>query len=132
MGDDGNGALYFLSPDDDYDDDALVGNTTARSFRRQATGQVVVKPGYAAAPCFGVQLFGSIGSGLEDGMEVSLEVSDDRGFTYTDMGAVSLDAGDYNARVHWRSLGSMSAPGRLFKITDEGALKRIDSAEMDG
>ena len=80
----------------------------------------------------GVQLFGSIGSGLEDGMEVSLEVSDDRGFTYTDMGAVSLDAGDYNARVHWRSLGSMSAPGRLFKITDEGALKRIDSAEMDG
>jgi hypothetical protein len=130
VGDDGTGALYFLSPDDDYDDDALTGNETPRSFRRRLTGQIVVKPGYISTPCFGVQLYGSIGSGPET-LNVNLEVSDDRGFTYDDMGNIALDAADYNARVNWLSLGSMIAPGRLFRVTDEGALKRIDSLEMD-
>lgn len=60
VGDDGNGAVYFLSPDDDYDDDALVGPDTPRPFRRRLTAQVVTT-GYSAQPCFGVQLYGSIG-----------------------------------------------------------------------
>jgi hypothetical protein len=131
-GDDGNGALYFLSPDDDYDDDSIVGADTPRPFTRMATGQLVVKPGYASVPCFGVQLFGSIGSNASDDVTVNLQVSDDRGFTYTDCGDIALDAADYNARVNWLSLGSMVAPGRLFKITDTGALKRIDGLEADG
>lgn len=130
VGDDGNGALYFLSPDDDTDDDALMGSETPRAFRRQATGQLVVKPGYNAVPCFGVQLYGSIGSGSDD-LSVNLQVSDDRGFTYDDMGDVTLDSADYIARVNWRSLGSMRSPGRLFKITDDGALKRIDGLEAE-
>lgn len=130
VGDDGNGALYFLSPDDDYDDDSISGADTPRAFRRRLTGQVVVKPGYFSAPCFGVQLFGSIGSG-DDGLTVNLQVSDDRGFNYDDMGDITLSADDYNARVNWLSLGSMDAPGRLFRITDTGALKRVDGLEMD-
>src|SRR5690606_15225932 len=112
-------SLYFLSPDDDYDDDALVGNETPRAFRRRLTGQVVVKPGYAMAPCFGVQLFGSIGSGPGD-LTVNLQVSDDRGYTYDDMGDLTIASEDYAARLNWLSLGSMSAPGRLFRITDTG------------
>lgn len=130
VGDDGNGALYFLSPDDDTDDDALLGDESPRTFTRQATGQLVVKPGYAAAPCYGVQLFGSIGSG-DDGLTVNLSVSDDRGDSYADCGDIALDADAYTARVHWLSLGSMTAPGRLFRVTDTGALKRIDSLEAD-
>jgi hypothetical protein len=128
VGDDGTGAIYFLSPDDDYDDDSITGEP--RAFRRRITGQIVVKPGYISAPCFGVQLYGSIGSGAET-LNVNLAVSDDRGFNYDDMGDIALDALDYNARVNWLSLGSMVAPGRLFRITDEGALKRVDAIEMD-
>lgn len=128
VGDDGNGSLYFLSPDDDTDDDPLTGATTPRTFRRQLTGQVVVKPGYASAPCYGVQLYGSIGSDTGD---VTLAISDDLGVNYTDMGDVTLTGGEYNTRAHWRSLGSMVAPGRLFRITDDGALKRIDGLVMD-
>lgn len=130
VGDDGTGALYFLSPDQDYDDDAITGDETPRAFRRRVTGQIVVKPGYISAPCFGVQLYGSIGSGPET-LNVNLAVSDDRGFTYDDMGDIALDPSDYNARVNWLSLGSMVAPGRLFRFTDTGSLKRIDAAEMD-
>lgn len=130
VGDDSTGVLYFLSPDQDYDDDAIAGDETPRPFRRRVTGQIVVKPGYISAPCYGVQLFGSIGSGPET-LNVNLEISDDRGFTYDDMGDITLDTSDYNARVNWLSLGSMVAPGRLFRITDDGALKRLDSLEMD-
>lgn len=130
VGDDTNGAIYFLSPDDDYDDDATDGAATPRTFTREATGQVVVKPGYKAVPCFGVHLFGSIGSGPADGLTVMLETSDDRGFTYDSQGSVTLDAADYTARADWLSLGSMVAPGRLFRVTDTGALKRVDGLEM--
>lgn len=128
VGDDGTGAIYFLSPDDDVDDDSITGADTPRPFRRRLTGQVIVKPGYFSAPCFGVQLFGSIGSGIGT---VNLAVSDDRGFNYDDMGDLSIDAEDYSARLNWLSLGSMTAPGRLFRITDTGALKRVDGLEMD-
>lgn len=130
VGDDGNGSLYFLSPDDDNDDDSITGSETPRPFRRRVTGQVIVKPGYFSAPCFGVQLFGSIGSSAET-LSVNLAVSDDRGFNYDDMGDITLSPEEYNARVNWLSLGSMSAPGRLFRITDEGALKRVDDLQMD-
>jgi hypothetical protein len=131
VGDDGNGSLYFLSPDDDTDDDAIFGDDTPRAFTRQATGQLVIKAGYASVPCFGVQLMGSIGSGADD-LTVNLQVSDDRGNTYTDCGDITLDGDEYTARVNWLSLGSMVSPGRLFKITDTGALKRIDWLESDG
>lgn len=130
VGDDGNGSLFFLSPDDDADDDALTGNETPRPFRRRAMGQLTIKGGYMAVPCFGVQLFGSAGSGDSD-LTVTLSYSDDRGFSYADAGVITLTPEAYNQRVNWRSLGSMRAPGRLFRITDDGALKRIDGMETD-
>lgn len=130
-GDNTNGALYFLSPDDDFDDDADVGDATPRTFTRQGTGQVVVSPGYASVPCFGVQLMGSVGKFADDDAAVNLQTSDDQGNTWNDQGNVLLDADEFTARVNWRSLGSMVAPGRLFRITDTGALKRIDNLEMD-
>lgn len=130
-GDDTTGMLYWLSPD--ADDDG--GQTEARAdlalpFQRVFTGQVVLKPGYASVPCFGIQLFGSIGQ-RSDGGDVTLEISDDRGQSYWDAGTQTITGADYGARLHWRSLGGMSAPGRLFRITNRGALKRIDSVEMD-
>jgi hypothetical protein len=93
-------------------------------------GQISIKGGYSSIPCFGVQLYGSIGSG--DGeLTVGLTYSDDRGFSYADAGEITLTPEAYTQRVNWRSLGSMRAPGRLFRITDTGALKRIDGMETD-
>lgn len=133
VGDDGSGALYFLDPRQDYDDDVLQGNLIKRPFDRELTGQAVVKFGYDSVPCYGVQLFGDIGkvSGTVDDLTVELSYSDDRGVTYNDAGAVTLAAGSYDARANWLSLGSMTAPGRLFKVKDRGVLRRIDSLFME-
>lgn len=130
-GDDSSGTLYWLDPEGDRDDDAIEGSDLPRPFRREITGQVVLKPGYNFVPCYGVQLMGSIGSGPEGGLEVNLEVSDDRGHTYWDAGNIAINEYDYTARVNWLSLGSMTAPGRLFRVMDRGALKRIDSLATD-
>jgi hypothetical protein len=33
--------------------------------------------------------------------------------------------------LSWYSLGQIQAPGRLFRITDDGAVARIDGMEMN-
>lgn len=129
-GDDGNGALYFLDPDADQDEDPLVGGETLWPFTREIQTQIPLSS-YDRVPCYGLQVRGSIGSyAFADG--VTLTFSDDRGATYTSAGEISIDVNDTDQRLFWRSLGSMKAPGRLFKITDDGALKRIDSIDLDG
>lgn len=129
VGDDGNGAIYYLDPEKDVDDDALFGVETPRPFIRMITGQLVAK-GYKRVPNYGVYVIGSIGvPGLTG---VTLSTSDDRGYTYTDHGTVNVTPDDYTARIDWLSLGSYSLPGRLFKISDEGALRRIDALETEG
>jgi hypothetical protein len=129
-GDDGNGALYFLNPLSPTDDSAIDGAADPQTFLRQITGQVAARDrGYVR--CYGVRLMGSIGENDPTLTEVTLYVSDDEGHTYDDMGAVTVDDGDYDARVDWVSgLGSFTAPGRLFRIEDEGALARIDWLDM--
>jgi hypothetical protein len=129
VGDDGNGSLYFLNPDQDTDDDAIFSGVK-RSFERIVQGFLTTK-GYDAVPCYAVELQGSVGD-LNDALDTSikLEISDDRAATYVDCGTVSPTA--TSDRVSWRSLGSMFNPGRLFKITDYGALRRIDSLDTEG
>jgi hypothetical protein len=131
VGDDTTGALYFLNPEADTDDDPVDGSDTTRTFERVAQGQVLTK-GYASQPCYRVELLGSIGALTDTTLTaVTLDYSDDRGANYVSAGTVDVDSGEYNARIDWRSLGSISAPGRLFRVTDYGALRRIDSLDMD-
>jgi hypothetical protein len=74
---------------------------------------------------------GSIGEMTEAALTtVTLYTSDDQGNTYDSQGAVAIPNAGYDTRVEWWSLGQFSAPGRLFKITDIGALHRIDYLEM--
>lgn len=130
VGSDTNGALYFLDPEGTNDDNATTGSDDPEPFLRETMGQVVVL-GYDAVPCFGVELYGSVGDvRAPNPTDVTLEISDNRGFDWLDCGTVSITADDYTARVSWTSLGSMVAPGRLFKISDYGALHRIDALEM--
>ena len=130
VGGDSNGALYFLDPASDEDDSALTGSDDRKPFFREVTGQILSK-GYQAERCYGVQVLGSIGQQPPDeNMDVTLKYSDDRGTTYLNAGSISVDPDDYDARLFWRSLGSYRQPGRLFKISDYGALKRIDLVSM--
>jgi len=133
VGDDGNGSLYFLDPDGDFDDDALTGSETPREYERAVIGQIVAH-GYDAKRCFGVTVLGSIGTQLDssdDYRTVNLAVSDDAGRTYIDSGDLTVPAEEYSTRLNWRSLGSIRYPGRLFKISDTGALRRIDGMDVD-
>ena len=130
VGDDGNGALYFLDPEGSFDDDALLGADTPREFDREVYGQVATRS-FDSIPCYGVQLMGSIGEMAEASLTtVTLYTSDDQGHTYDSQGTVTVPNAGYDIRVEWWSLGSFSAPGRLFKITDTGTLHRIDYLEM--
>jgi hypothetical protein len=129
-GDDVFGALYFLDTAGSRDDDPVIGSETQTSFERVVTGQIV-KLDYEAQPCYEVQLLGAIGDNLDATLtDVTLETSDDSGNTYSDHGTLTLSAADYTARATWLSLGSIEAPGRLFRISDYGALQRIDSLYM--
>lgn len=129
-GDDGNGALYMLDPDSPTDDDAILGAELQRTFTRVITGQVTMR-GNDYKPCYGVELGGSIGDNEVGLTDVTLTTSDDAGHTYTSHGTVSISPLDYAARVEWNTgLGSFTGPGRLFRITDDGALQRIDWLEM--
>lgn len=133
VGDDANGSLYFLDPEYDADDSPVTDDDVERPFHRLTMAQDVAV-GYKKNPCFSVNLLGSIGenpSAEATLTAITLYTSDNQGHTYTDRGTVSVTPGQYNDRLQWRSLGSYGMPGRLFKIEDYGALKRIDYLEME-
>jgi len=129
-GDDTTGALFFLDPDKVTDDSSL-GNGLEHPFERVVYGQMPIR-GNAAVPCYGVQVYGSLGEVQEPTLTaIDLEFSDDQGNTFVNCGTIDMDAGDYNQRLYWRSLGHMRQPGRLFKLTDFGGLRRLDGIDID-
>lgn len=130
VGSDANGSLFFLDPDKDEDDSASEGREPS-PFVRRVTAQIPVR-GYDRFALYEVQLIGST-SQVEDSelTDINLSYSDDRAATYQDAGTVSIDQGDLDARATWRSLGSFRLPGRIIRIEDDGALKRIDSLTMN-
>lgn len=65
------------------------------------------------------------------GASVTLSFSDDQGKTFTSMAPIVLTQGDFMGEIAWRSLGSFSSPGRIFKIVDTGGFLRIDGADVD-
>lgn len=129
VGDDTTGNLFFLNPDQAYDASRVMdGDPTY--FRRRISAQAPLR-GYSRVPCYGVELFGSIGVDATTSPfdTVTLEYSDDGGSTYVIAAAIAAPDGE-DTRLFWRSLGSMKNPGRIFRVTDNGALRRIDAMEM--
>lgn len=131
VGDESNGALYFLNPLEVTDDDAVSGPDYPRPFLREIMGQIATR-GYDMKSCYSVSLMGSIGETADATLTaITLFTSDNEGHTYDEHETINVDPGDYPARVDWNSgLGSFEAPGRLFLIQDRGALQRIDWLDM--
>lgn len=132
VGDDTFGLLWFLDPNQGYDDDTDREVLSPKKFPRVATGQMIAKARQYVS-CFQVYLTASGGFPSAPDMSVELKYSDDAGNNYVSAGLQPVTAGDYTQNLDWLSLGRYSYPGRLYQIIDDGALARIDSLDiLDG
>jgi len=132
-GDDLFGLLWFLDPEQPYDehpDEARVPQQLA--FERIITGQVVAR-GREFIPCYALFLdgdnYGLVATDFTPG--VTLETSDDQGRTFDAHETITVTADTADQAYEWLSLGQIASPGRIFRITDNGVFTRIDSLEMN-
>lgn len=132
IGDDTLGLLWFLDPERPYDEsfDGPLDPVQEKYFTRVTMGQVPIT-GRQVLPCYAAWLTTDMGDPAYIGAGVTLEISDDAGKTFDNMGLVTVTPGDNSPEVSWYSLGQIQAPGRLFRITDDGAVARIDGLEMN-
>ena len=132
-GDDSLPTLWRLDPDSYLDDDfrpikrVVTGGIQTDARNTLRTGMFVLS----------VTKEGDIDD--EDTPYVQLSISDDGGFTFKDRDALTIDGTNETQDFSWRSLGVIRAPGRVFKITDEGgyvtfkgANQKIDGEEGNG
>lgn len=130
-GDDTWGLLWFLNPEQPYDEHPdYQAEEQQLYFERITMGQVPMR-GRENLPCYAAWLTTDMGEPAYDGAAVRLEISDDGGVTFQDMGSVEINLDADYPELAWYSLGQIEAPGRLFKITNDGAIARIDGMEMN-
>lgn len=130
-GDDTFGLLWFLDPTHPYDDNPDSNAVNQQIyFDRIVMGQLPIM-GREVLPCYAVWLSTDMGQPAYVGAGVKLEISDDAGETFDDMGTVTVVQGNDFPELSWYSLGQIEAPGRLFRITDDGAVERLDGMEMN-
>lgn len=129
VGDDTFGLLWLLDPQQPYDENPNAGGNHLY-FPRVTQGQLAIA-GREVLPCYAVWLTTDMGAPAYTGAGVLLETSDDAGKTYDSAGTVTVTPGENSPELSWYSLGQISAPGRLFRITDDGAVARIDGMEMN-
>jgi len=127
LGDASNGNLYIMDPMSGLDSNANYDY----SFQRVATGQMTTR-GRTFTPIYSVYLTASLGKPALTVNSVKLEYSDDQGHTYTVADPVyTVETANYGQEFSWRSIGQIGAPGRLFRITDDGAFARIDALDVN-
>jgi hypothetical protein len=130
VGDDSYGLLWILDPEYGIDQ-GLLSSLDDVTFPRVATGQATAKS-RQFIPVYNVTLEASRGQPALTANTVTLSYSDDQGNSYVTADQdITVVAGDYAQEYRWLSLGHMKAPGRLFKIEDNGAFARIDALDVN-
>lgn len=115
--------LWKLNPDSFLDDDfrlikrVVTGGIPADARGTLRTGMLVLSTEQQSA-------FDD-----ESVPYVQLSISDDGGVTFNDREALTVD-GSKTQDLSWRGLGMIRAPGRVFKITDEGAIVTIKGMDQ--
>src|SRR5579859_6496167 len=61
--------------------------------------------------------------------DVNLTFSDDNGNTFSPAFTIPVTQGAFDQQLVWNALGSFSAPGRIFKISDAGGMLSIYGAD---
>jgi len=130
VGDDTFGLLWMLNPRQGYDDDAVNGSSDPQSFERIYMAQVAIR-GRTSLPCYVTFLTANLGAPSFTGAGVTLYTSDDAGATFDNKGTITVTPDDMSQIFSWRSLGQINAPGRLFKLVDNGAFTRVDSFDVN-
>lgn len=134
VGDDTFGVLWFLDPNQGFDQHPDIASPTQQlSFDRIVTGQVLAG-GRQYLPCYAICLdTDNYGYTATDFVpSVVLEYSDDQGRSFINAGSLPFEPErDVNNPYQWLSLGQISSPGRIFRVTDTGVLIRIDAMEMN-
>lgn len=128
VGDDSLGILWILNPEQGYDDsvDSIDREEgIVRPFTRIATGQALAR-GRITIPCYQVYAVADTGLPAYEGATVSLSYSDDDGKNFISAGPIEVESGNYYQEFAWRSLGLIRSPGRLFRITDDGAFSVLN------
>jgi len=127
-----NGIIWSIDPTSFIDDDfktqtRVVTGATAIRGRDQPSNYAVYLTASKGEVAVGTTLPATAPT-------VKLEYSDDQGRTFVDAGTVTIAVGDFVQDIQWQSLGAMRAPGRIFRVTDTGAIARIDGvdAEIEG
>lgn len=123
-GDDSLPILWRMDPDSFLDDDF-------RPIRRVVTGGIPAEARETMRS--GTFVLSATKEGnidAEGTPYVQLSISDDGGFTFKDREALKLDAVSPTQDFSWRGLGTIRAPGRVFKITDEGGFVTIKGADQ--
>lgn len=132
VGDDSTGILWVLDPKQGYDDSPRSQERELGvqvPFPRVATGQVLAR-GRDFISCYEVYLVCDPGDPSLTGAEVTLSFSDDGGRSYVSAGAIMAQPGNFQQEFAWRSLGLIGAPGRMFRLEDNGALRNIDELSI--
>jgi hypothetical protein len=131
LGDDLYGLLWFLDPEQPFDQSPVEYDLEQQTyFERITMGQMAVT-GRQVMPCFAAWITSDAGQPAYLDAGVRLETSDDGGKTFDNQGTVPVRTDVNSPELSWYSLGQIQAPGRLFKIIDDGAITRIDSLEMN-
>jgi hypothetical protein len=131
VGDDNFGLLWILDPNQPYDENPdYLADEQRFYFERVAMGQVALR-GRSVMPVYSAFLTADMGDPAYLGAGVTLFTSDDGGATFDDHGTVSVTPDFHEPELSWYSLGQAEAPGRLFKIVDDGAITRIDGLTVD-
>jgi hypothetical protein len=133
VGDDTWGLLWFLDPEQPYDDHPDQANPTQQlEFSRVVMGQFPAR-GRDVMSCSALFLAGDNYGIVADDFTpaVTLSYSDDGGKSFVSADTITVTPDTVNQPYSWRSLGQISNPGRLFKITDNGVFTRIDDLKMN-
>jgi len=130
VGDDTTGTLYFLDPEQPFDNPQTVEAPEQQIyFDRIVMGQLPLT-GRDALPCYAIFVTSDMGDPAYDGASMTLYTSDDAGATWDDHGAIEISV-SVQPELLWISLGQITAPGRLFMLIDDGAVARIDGMQMN-
>jgi hypothetical protein len=133
-GDDTWGLLWFLDPEQGYDDEPDAALPIQQiPFERVISAQMVVS-GREAVPCNALFLSGdNFGLTADDFTpSITLEISDDQGQNYDAFDTLFIEPDlTVSNPYQWLSLGQIEQPGRIFRFTDTGVFKRIDSLKMN-
>lgn len=133
-GDDTWGLLWFLDPNQAFDDEPDSGLPVQQiPYERVISAQAVVS-GREVLPCYALFLSGdNYGLTADDFTpSITLEISDDQGRNYEAFETLTVEP-DLTVKnpYQWTSLGQIEQPGRIFRFTDTGVFTRIDSLKMN-